>query len=475
VSRVSAIFSTSRRQRLGVGRAPLRPPHPLRVLLRRRRLALRGRVGAHSDRPSVEAGDDPRVATDDVPLRGARRLAAGQELGEGHRGEREELQHRRARQTSAAEEQEQRARRAARAQRQRRVQPVGHAQPPEQIGEERRVGIGPRQDHAHLLEGHAVRRRSQQAAHDPADLRRLAGRGQERERGVAGGIALGRLEQPRPQPRERRRRVGHGERGEDGVGEGHGGQAPLRGPARERGPPETLGPVMGEQADGEGAGQVQDEGGLEAVQLQVVHHQHFRIAQPARLAEVLAGGAQDRGGVGEAALDRLVERSVQAGHRAQPVPVFRGRCPALGCRVHPRRLDPRPAERRQRPGQGGGHRRAGQAGGEAQAAGALVQQPRGEQGVVPGAPGQQPSAEERRLGDGPRQVHHLERVDPGHGAAGRGQPPRQLHRGSQGRHEQDDRPDPHDNRIICRAVATRRSVSARLDAGAPPPYASRFP
>ena len=175
-------------------------------------------------------------------------------------------------------------------------------------------------------------------------------------------------------------------------------------------------------------------------------------------AEVLAGGAQDRGGVGEAALDRLVERAVEAGH---------GRAAGPCLPAWPRRAPrPRPgAPARPPPGAattacGPGRRppARGEAPGRGAGRGALVQQARGEQRVVPGVPGQETAAEQRRLRDGAREVHHLQGIDAGHGAARRGQAARQLHRGGQGRHEKDDRPDPHDLRIICRAVAGRRSA-----------------
>jgi hypothetical protein len=93
-------------------------------------------------------------------------------------------------------------RRAAESQGQGGVEAMRDPEPREEIGEERSVGFGPRDDHSHVLEGHSAAGCAQEASHDGAGLRRLAGSGDHLHRAVVHRRALRRLEERVPQPLE---------------------------------------------------------------------------------------------------------------------------------------------------------------------------------------------------------------------------------------------------------------------------------
>ena len=87
----------------------------------------------------------------------------------------------------------------------------------QEVGEQRRVFLRPRHQHAHVLEGHAARGLPQQAPHDAAHLGRFAGRGHQLDGVVGDRVSGRRLEQRRAQPRDRGRDVRRRQRSERGL------------------------------------------------------------------------------------------------------------------------------------------------------------------------------------------------------------------------------------------------------------------
>jgi hypothetical protein len=323
---------------------PATPPgRALGVVLARRLLAIRLRLPAQPHDPAVEPGHDPDVAAHGVPLRGMRRHVFAEHLRERNGREGEEFHHFRPAQPAAAQEQQQRARGAAEAQGQRGMQAAGDAQAREQVGEQGRVLLGPRKDHAHLLEGHASRRFPEQGAHDAADLRRLAGRGEEIDGVVTVAGPAGRLEEAGLHAREggrRRRRCDRRQRGLLPIDVAD----PVDGrPAREAGGRDRGRPDAADPPHGEARGERSQEAALDRVELEVVGHEDLGPLEPASLGQVLAGRAEEGRVIGEVSLDALVETAVEPGQRAQPLAVLRGRARA-GRGVEARGIDFRAAE-----------------------------------------------------------------------------------------------------------------------------------
>ncbi len=274
-------------------------------------------------------------------------------------------------QAAAAEEQQQRARRAAEAQRQRRVQPVGHAEPRQQVGEERRVGLGPRQDDAHLLERDAARGLAQQPPHDRAHLGRLAGRGQQLDasrRRTAGSPAAAR--RALAQARERRRRGRAARAAASGVSARRPRRhAVLGGPGRGTTyGAATAGSGRRSRRTGNARGERRHELDLAGVQLEVVDDQHVRARRAsARAPRPLARRGQQRRGVGEAALERSVERAVEPARAPQAARVVGRRAVASASAATRGGRDPRAAQRRRASARAPRHRRARQSVGEREA------------------------------------------------------------------------------------------------------------
>ena len=428
-------------QRLRVDHVALPSLASLGVLLRLPGLALGLSPRAQAEDPAAEAGDDPGLAARLVPARGARRHVGAEELGERHGREGQELHDRRPLQPAAAEEEQQRARRAAEAQGQRGVQAVRNAEAGEKVREERGVGLGPREDDAHVLEAHAAGRLAQQLSGDRPHLGRLAGCGDEKDRAVVrlepAPAAL--LEEPLAQASERRRRGGRGEGRERRVAPVDLRHAPRGEPAAEGRGTQGRRERAAQHAHGQRRGEGGHELDLDHVELQVVGDQHLGSLEPPRAREPLARRGEERRGVGGAALERAVEVAVEALERGEAPGVVGSRRRPRDERGEPLRRDPAPAQRGEGSSQGGGHRRARRSLGEAQAGlAALREEPRGQERVVAARPGDEALAEEDRLGQRAREVERLHRVDAGEGTAGRGEAPRQLDGGGEGRREEDE-------------------------------------
>lgn len=156
--------------------------------------------------PAMEIRDDLGVSTDTVPLRGLRDGVLAEEGRERDPGKGQELHDRRPFEASAPEEQQHRPRRASDPQRHRRVEPVGDPEAGEQVGEERRVQVRPRQDRSHLLEGHSPSRLFEHPPDDGPNLGGFTGRAQKLDRRILHGGARGRLEERKAQLRECRGR-----------------------------------------------------------------------------------------------------------------------------------------------------------------------------------------------------------------------------------------------------------------------------
>ncbi len=106
--------------------------------------------------------------------------------------------------------------------------------------------------------------------------------------------------------------------------------------------------------------------------------------------------------------------------------------------------------------------------GQAQAGAArLGEEPRGEESVVSAVPRPQAAADEDGLGERAGELEGLPRVDAGHRAAGRGEPPRQLGRRGAGRDEKEERTEAHrSGHVTTRSrrpgtAAARRRGAAR--------------
>ena len=122
---------------------------------------------------------------------------------------------------------------------------------------------------------------------------------------------------------------------------------------------------------------------------------------------MLAGGAEERRLIGELSLDALVEAAIEPGQRAQPLAVFRRRARA-GRGVEARGIHFGPAELGQGARERDGHAVEGHVRRQLQAV-RRFQEPGGDEGGVPGVPGLQAAAEQRRLGDGAGEVGQRER------------------------------------------------------------------
>ena len=240
------------------------------------------------------------------------------------------------RQAAAAQEQQQRARGAPAAQRQRGVQAVGDAQPLQQVGEERRVGVGPRQDHAHLLEGHAARGLAQQPPHDAAHLGRLAGRGQQLDRVVARRPPARRLEERAAQPlqagRRGRGRVNGAEHRLAPIARARCPAAATHGRRRAAGRPAGRGPASSARADGRRA---RPGAPLRRIELELVHQdlgaRAARRAGHARGRRGRAPGSAKRLSIGRGIRGRARPARAAASilrrpaHRRPPPPDVRAR------------------------------------------------------------------------------------------------------------------------------------------------------
>ena len=429
-------------QRLRVRHVPQPPLAAIVVSLRLGRLALRLCPRAQAENPAAEAGDDPGLAAQLVPARGSRGGVGPQQLRERDGSEGQELHHRLPLETAAAEEQEERPRRAPEAQGQRGVEAMGNAEAGQQVGEEGGVGLGAGQDDAHVLEAHAAGGLAQQPPHDRPDLRGLAGGGHELDGAVVtAGLHPGgrRLEEALAQAPQRGGRVGRGQGGERGLaplGLAHAapGQPLAEGRAAQR-----RGHRPTQDAHGEGRGERGHELDLDGVELQVVRDQDLGPVEPARAREALARGGEQRHGIGGAALERAVEAAVEAGEGGEPARVVGSGRRARRQGGETLRRDPAATQGGEGARERGRHRRARGALGEAQpGAPALREQPRGDERVVAARPGREAPPEQDRLGQRTREVERLHRVDAGEGAAGRGEPPRQLHRGGDRRREEDE-------------------------------------
>ena len=188
-----------------------------------------------------------------------------------------------------------------------------------------------------------------------------------------------------------------------------------------------------------GRGERGHELDLDGVELQVVGDEDLGPVEPARAGEPLARRGEERRGVRGAPLEGAVEAAVEAGERGEAARVVRSRGAAAASAARRSGAIPAPPQGGEGAGEGGGHRRARRPLGEAQArVAALREEPRGEERVVAARPGLQPPPEEDGLGQRPREVERLHRVDAGQGAAGRGEAPRQLDRGGEGRREEDE-------------------------------------
>ena len=182
---------------------------------------------------------------------------------------------------------------------------------------------------------------------------------------------------------------------------------------------------------------------LGGVELEVVGDERLGAVEPARGGEALARRGDERHRVGGAAVERGCERARETRDGAQANAVIDGVRP-LGERIDRRRVDEGAAQRHERAREGGGDRARRRTLGQAQAGAArLGEEPRGEESVVSAVPRPQAAAEEDGLGERARELEGLPRVDAGHRAAGRGEPPRQLGRRGAGRDEKEERTEAH--------------------------------
>ena len=241
-------------------------------------LGLGPRPQAHD--PAAQPRNDAGLAAQLVPARGPGRDLRAEHRLEGHRREGEELHHRRSLETAAAHEQQQRAGRSPEAQRQRGMEPVRDTETRQQIQEQRRVGLRAREHDAHLLEGHAACRLAQQPAGDGARLGSFSGGRHQLDGAIAGGGAVGGLEQAA--------RAGEGATPEGKAVRSERAALPPSRPrprpavarrARQEAARRDAGSVRRSMRSGRAAARARTNSVSAAIELEIVHHQDLGVLQ----------------------------------------------------------------------------------------------------------------------------------------------------------------------------------------------------
>jgi hypothetical protein len=309
---------------------------PLHVPLARGRVALLAGVCAEPRFPTVEAGDDARVARDLVPCRGIGGCGGAQQGLEANRSEGEELHHRRAEQPAATEEKQQRSRVPSTPERQRRVELEGNAQAIEEVGEERGVAFGARKDDAHFIEEDAAARLPEKPPHERAHFARLSGCGHELHRVVPDGGALRRLEQALAKPQQAgRKRLARRELGKHGLLPLDLGDAVLARPGPEGGRSQRGRLLSPQQPHPEASRDLGQELLLPLVELEIVDDQDLGPHEPRRSSEGARRRAEHRAVVDDLSLALRLEGAVEASESAEAVSILGRFARALRERLEP--------------------------------------------------------------------------------------------------------------------------------------------
>jgi len=152
-----------------------------------------------------------------------------------------------------------------------------------------------------------------------------------------------------------------------------------------------------EHSDTDRARESRQEIALERIELERRHHEDLGIVEPGRIVEALRCRSEHRSRIGEAPLDGFDEAPVEEPEGAEPLAVeWEGRGGGQG--VEALRRNARHAQRGQGAGEDAGHGRPRKARVDGKAVFAL-EQAQGQEGIMPGVPGAEPTPEQQGLSE----------------------------------------------------------------------------